>query len=162
MTRTRALGHKGENKPFCGYKAHESINPDSRMITSVDVVPDNANEIEAKFGEQMNRHGLLRARSFWLAKVTAQVLVNAITVNLKRAAKLLARRAARRREQLGGEPIRGPTDSFAAAPFQRPQPGRLTARSAPVSFRRSSWARMRAGSLACSSSAPPPVPSALR
>jgi hypothetical protein len=43
----------------------------------------------------MNRHGLLRARSFWLAKVTAQVLVNAITVNLKRAAKLLARRAAR-------------------------------------------------------------------
>ena len=50
--------------------------------------------IEAKFDEQMNRHGLRRARYWGLAKVTAQVLLNAITVNLKRAAKLLAHRAA--------------------------------------------------------------------
>lgn len=46
--------------------------------------------IEAKFDEQMNRHGLRRARYWGLAKVTAQVLLNVITVNLKRAAKLLA------------------------------------------------------------------------
>ncbi|MBM3890736.1 MAG: transposase [Verrucomicrobia bacterium] len=234
-------GHKSEDKPFCGYKAHEAIDPDSRMITSVDVVPGNANEavktdellaqetttlkegapiigdglynnattvaqvekagatpcfsglkaervsdaftydaaadqmvcpedkrsigkvrnkqgdlyyfstkdcgvcprrddcltpgeregkaqprrrvylsdvrkkkvmageaggsfrkaqlrvrsrIEAKFDEQMNRHGLRHARYWGLAKVTAQVLLNAIAVNLKRAARLLARRTA--------------------------------------------------------------------
>lgn len=50
--------------------------------------------IEAKFDEQMNRHGLRRARYWGLAKVTVQVLLNAITVNLKRAAKLLHARAA--------------------------------------------------------------------
>jgi len=46
--------------------------------------------IEAKFDEQMNRHGLRRARYWGLAKVTMQVLLNAITVNAKRAVKLLA------------------------------------------------------------------------
>jgi hypothetical protein len=45
--------------------------------------------IEAKFDEQMNRHGLRRARYWGLAKVTLQVLFNVITVNLKRAAKLM-------------------------------------------------------------------------
>jgi IS5 family transposase len=231
-------GHKSEDKPFLGYKSHESIDPDSRMITSVDVVPGNANEavrtdtllaleptrleagaqvigdglynnattveqvqqagarpcfsglhaervsdafeydaaadqmvcpegqrsigkvrvkqgdlhyfstrdcnvcprknecltkgeregkaqprrrvylsdvrkrklvegeagkawrraqlrvrgrIEAKFDEQMNRHGLRRARYWGRAKVTVQVLLNVITVNAKRAMKLLAR-----------------------------------------------------------------------
>lgn len=47
--------------------------------------------IEPKFDEQMNRHGLRHARYWGLAKVTLQVLLNAITVNAKRAVKLLAR-----------------------------------------------------------------------
>ena len=51
--------------------------------------------IEPKFAEQMVHHGLRRARYWGLAKVTGQVLVNAITVNLKRAVKLLAQAAAR-------------------------------------------------------------------
>jgi hypothetical protein len=50
--------------------------------------------IEAKFDEQMNRHGLRRSRYWGLAKVTVQVLLNVITVNLKRAAKLMRARAA--------------------------------------------------------------------
>jgi IS5 family transposase len=50
--------------------------------------------IEAKFDEQMNRHGLRRARYWGLSKVTVQVLLNVMTVNLKRAAKLLRARAA--------------------------------------------------------------------
>jgi IS5 family transposase len=50
--------------------------------------------IEAKFDEQMNRHGLRRARYWGLPKVTMQVLLNVITVNMKRAAKLLRARAA--------------------------------------------------------------------
>jgi IS5 family transposase len=234
-------GHKAPDKPFCGYKAHESLDPDSRLITAVDVVPGNANEavrtdsllaretptlpegvvviadglynnattvgqveaadarpcfgglraarvsdafaydaagdqlvcpegkrslgkvrvdtgdlsycsmhdcaacpcrpdcltrgeregkaqprrrvylsdvrkrqvaagaagkawrtahlklrsrIEPKFAEQMVHHGLRRARYWGLAKVTGQVLLNAITVNLKRVVKLLARAAA--------------------------------------------------------------------
>ncbi|MBI4612111.1 MAG: transposase, partial [Planctomycetes bacterium] len=37
-------GHKKEDLAFCGYKAHEAIEPESRIITSVDVVPGNANE----------------------------------------------------------------------------------------------------------------------
>ena len=45
--------------------------------------------IEAKFDEQMNRHGLRHARYWGLPKVTIQVLLNAITVNLKRAARLI-------------------------------------------------------------------------
>ena len=49
--------------------------------------------IGAKFDEQMNRHGLRHARYWGLAKVTAQVLLNALTVNAKRAVKLLALRA---------------------------------------------------------------------
>ena len=48
--------------------------------------------IEAKFDDQMNRHGLRHARDWGLAKVTAQVLLNALTVNAKRAVKLLALR----------------------------------------------------------------------
>jgi len=52
--------------------------------------------IEAKFDEQMNHHELRRARYWGLAKVTVQVLLNAITVNLKRAAKL--------RQQAAGPP----------------------------------------------------------
>ena len=47
--------------------------------------------IEAKFDEQMNRHGLRLARYWGRAKVTVQVLLNAITVNAKRAVKLLAK-----------------------------------------------------------------------
>lgn len=47
-------------------------------------------DIEAKFDEQMNRHGLRHARYWGRAKVTGQVLLNAITVNAKRAVKLLA------------------------------------------------------------------------
>ena len=49
--------------------------------------------IEAKFDEQMNRHGGRRARYWGLLKVTLQVLLNALTVNAKRAVKLLALRA---------------------------------------------------------------------
>jgi IS5 family transposase len=37
-------GHKGEDKRFCGYKTHQGMDPDSRLITSVEVVPGNANE----------------------------------------------------------------------------------------------------------------------
>lgn len=48
--------------------------------------------IEPKFDEQMNRHGLRHARYWGLPKVTMQVLLNVITVNLKRAAKLLKAR----------------------------------------------------------------------
>ena len=46
--------------------------------------------IEPKFEEQMSRHGLRRARYWGRAQVTVQVLLNAITVNAKRAMKLLA------------------------------------------------------------------------
>jgi IS5 family transposase len=49
--------------------------------------------IEPKFDEQMNRHGLRYARYWGLAKVTVQVLLNVITVNLKRVVKLLAQAA---------------------------------------------------------------------
>lgn len=49
--------------------------------------------IEPKFDEQMNRHGCRRARYWGLAKITVQVLLNAITVNAKRAVKLLVRPA---------------------------------------------------------------------
>ena len=37
-------GYKAADKPFRGYKAHESLGPDSRLITAVDVVPGNVNE----------------------------------------------------------------------------------------------------------------------
>jgi len=37
-------GYKAADKPFLGYKAHEALDPDSRLITAVDVVPGNANE----------------------------------------------------------------------------------------------------------------------
>jgi IS5 family transposase len=43
--------------------------------------------IEAKFDEQMNRHGLRHTRYWGLSKVTMQVLLNVIVVNLKRAAR---------------------------------------------------------------------------
>ena len=49
--------------------------------------------IEAKFDEQMNRHGLRRARYVGLRRVRAQVLWTVVVVNLKRAARLLAGRA---------------------------------------------------------------------
>lgn len=49
--------------------------------------------IDAKFDEQMNGHGLRHAGYWGLAKVTVEVLLNVITVNAKRAAKLLARAA---------------------------------------------------------------------
>jgi IS5 family transposase len=48
--------------------------------------------IEAKFDEQMNRHGLRWARYWGRAKVTMQVLLNVITVNAKRVVKLLKAR----------------------------------------------------------------------
>ncbi|MBI4612089.1 MAG: transposase, partial [Planctomycetes bacterium] len=50
--------------------------------------------IEAKFDEQVNRHGMRRARYWGLARVTIQVVLTAITVNLKRAAKLILQRSA--------------------------------------------------------------------
>ena len=50
--------------------------------------------IEAKFSEQMNRHGLCHARYWGLSKVTMQVLLNVITVNAKRVVKLLQQAAA--------------------------------------------------------------------
>lgn len=37
-------GDKAPDKPFCGDKAHEALDPDSRLITAVDVVPGNAHE----------------------------------------------------------------------------------------------------------------------
>lgn len=37
-------GHKRSDFVFLGFKAHESIDPDSRLITSVDVVAGNAHE----------------------------------------------------------------------------------------------------------------------
>ena len=37
-------GDQAADKPFCGYKAHEALDPDSRLITAVDVVPGNAHE----------------------------------------------------------------------------------------------------------------------
>lgn len=37
-------GHKRADFAFLGFKAHESIDPDSRLITSVDVVAGNAHE----------------------------------------------------------------------------------------------------------------------
>ena len=48
--------------------------------------------IEPKFSEQMNRHGLRRARYWGLEKVTIQALLNSIVVNMKRAARLLFKR----------------------------------------------------------------------
>jgi IS5 family transposase len=50
--------------------------------------------IEAKFSEQMNRHGLRHARYWGLSKVTMQVVLNVITVNAKRVVKLLQQAAA--------------------------------------------------------------------
>lgn len=61
--------------------------------------------IEPKFDEQMNRHGLRRARYWGRAKVTVQVLLNAITVNAKRAMKLLAQ--ARRPAGVVSRPMEG-------------------------------------------------------
>ena len=49
--------------------------------------------IEPKFDEQMNRHGLRRARYVGLRRVRAQVLWTVVVVNLKRAVRLLAGRA---------------------------------------------------------------------
>jgi IS5 family transposase len=37
-------GHKSPEKVFCGYKAHEALDPDSRLITGVKVVAGNAHE----------------------------------------------------------------------------------------------------------------------
>jgi hypothetical protein len=49
--------------------------------------------IEAKFSEQMNRHGLRHARYWGLTKVTMQVVLNAIVVNAKRVVRLLQQAA---------------------------------------------------------------------
>lgn len=46
--------------------------------------------IERKFAEQKNCHGLAKARYWGLAKVTIQVLLTCIVVNCKKLAKLLA------------------------------------------------------------------------
>ena len=63
------------------------------MYHKVNDRPENPLSVPvAKFDEQMNRHGLRHARYWGLAKVTAQVLLNALTVNAKRAVKLLALR----------------------------------------------------------------------
>ena len=50
--------------------------------------------IESKFDEQMNRHGLRRARYWGLAKTLVQVLIDVMVVNLKRVAKLMRTREA--------------------------------------------------------------------
>jgi transposase len=50
--------------------------------------------IESKFDEQMNGHGLRKARYWGLSKMTLQVLLNVITVNLKRVVRLLKETAA--------------------------------------------------------------------
>jgi len=57
--------------------------------------------IEAKFSEQMNRHGLRHARYWGLSKVTMQVVLNVIVVNAKRVVRLLQQAAA-------GPPVRVP------------------------------------------------------
>jgi hypothetical protein len=49
--------------------------------------------IEAKFSEQMNRHGLRHARYWGLTKVMMQVVLNAIVVNAKRVVRLLQQAA---------------------------------------------------------------------
>jgi len=49
--------------------------------------------VETKFAEPVNHHGFRRARYWELPKVTIEVPLNGITVNLKRAAKLLRARA---------------------------------------------------------------------
>lgn len=37
-------GDTAADKPCCGDTAHEALDPDSRLITAVDVVPGNAPE----------------------------------------------------------------------------------------------------------------------
>ena len=37
-------GQESEDKVFCGHKTDEALDPQSRMVTAVDVVPGNANE----------------------------------------------------------------------------------------------------------------------
>jgi len=46
--------------------------------------------IERKFAEQKNYHGLSKARYWGLAKVTIQVLLTCIVVNCKKIARLLS------------------------------------------------------------------------
>jgi hypothetical protein len=79
--------------------------------------------IEAKFDEQMNRHGLRHARDWGLAKVTAQILLNALTVNAKRAGKLLALPCGRRRRRRSR--CRRSEASEAGSRGDRPGEGRI-------------------------------------
>ena len=78
--------------------------------------------IEARFDERMNRHGLRHARYWGLAKVTGPVLLNALTVNAKRAVKLLALRAPARRSR-SRSLHRGTRKG--GAPRERPREGRV-------------------------------------
>jgi len=55
----------------------------------------------------VNQHGLSRARDWGLAEVTLQVMVNAITVDLKWTVKLLAQAACQPRA--GCSPAEGVT-----------------------------------------------------
>ena len=56
-------------------------NPDSQRERS---------NIERKFAEQKNYHGLSQARYWGLAKVTMQVLLTCIVVNCKKIVRLLS------------------------------------------------------------------------
>ena len=48
------FGHKTETWTFTGYKAHEEIDPKSRLITAVHVIPGNENE-PSRIGELLDR-----------------------------------------------------------------------------------------------------------
>jgi IS5 family transposase len=65
--------------------------------------------IEAKFDEQMNRHGLRWARYWGWSKVSMQVLLNVIVVNLKRAVRLLSVRGVGPPHAMGGMQLEGVT-----------------------------------------------------
>ena len=63
-------GHKSEELKFLGYKTHEAIDPDSRTITSVDVLPGNANESV--------KTDVLLAQEHGLAKEGATVIADSL------------------------------------------------------------------------------------
>jgi transposase len=48
------FGHKTEEWTFTGFKAHESLDPKSRLVTAVDVIPGNVQE-PTRVGELLDR-----------------------------------------------------------------------------------------------------------